>query len=263
MIAFSDHIQIRKDGPCGTIVINRPDRRNALSREIVQMLSQAFDDFHSERSVRAIVLTGTGETFCSGTDLHQVQETGSSKDALAIWHKDATEMLELIEKILRFPKPVIASVNGWAVGTGVALVLASDIAIGGKQAQLLMPEPMRGLNSGVTVPLMSFRIGAGMTSSLLYSGLPVPADDALKLGLFHEVVEDDLIWARSFEVATACAQGARESHQMTKQLLNDTIGETLYTQLSIGAANMAAARTTDAAKEGISAFLEKRVPNWE
>jgi len=263
MIAISDNVQIRKDGPSGTIVINRPDRRNALSREIVEMLSEALDDLYGERSVRAVILTGTGDTFCSGTDLHQLKETAESNNALETWHKDARNFLELIEKMLRFPKPIIASVNGWVVGSGVSLMLASDIVIAGFESKLRMPEALRGLNAGITTPLLSFRVGTSMASSILYSGEPVSAEEALNLGLFHETVADDLVWARGFELAGQCAAGARESHQMTKQLINETIGERLFTQLSIGAANMAAARTTLAAKEGIDAFLEKRDPNWD
>jgi len=101
-----------------------------------------------------------------------------------------------------------------------------------------------------------------MASAILYSGEPVKADEAINLGLFHEVVKNDLVWARCHEIAKLCASGARESHQMTKQMMNQTIGESLFTQLSIGAANAAAARTTNAAKEGIAAFLEKRKPDW-
>ena len=263
MIAISDNVQTRKDGPSGTIVINRPDRRNALSREIIEMISQALEDFHSERSVRAVILTGTGETFCAGTDLHQLKETSNSKNALETWHKDARSFLDLVEQMLRFPKPIIASVNGWVVGSGVSLMLASDIVVAGTDARLMMPEALRGLNAGITTPLLNFRVGAGMTSSILYSGSAVSAEEALNLGLFHEVVDKELVWARSFELAGQCATGARESHQMTKQLINETIGEGLYTQLSIGAANMAAARTTPAAREGIDAFLEKREPKWD
>lgn len=263
MIAISDNVQIRRDGPSGTIVINRPDRRNALSREIVEMLIQALEDFYAEKSIRAVILTGTGDTFCSGTDLHQLKETSEGKNSLEVWHQDARRFLDLIEKMLRFPKPIIASVNGWVVGSGLALMLASDIVVAGEESKLLLPEALRGLNAGITTPLLSFRVGTGMASSILYSGSPVSAEEALNLGLFHEAVEDDLVWARSFELARQCASGARESHQMTKLLINETIGENLFTQLSIGAANMAAARTTPAAIEGINAFLEKRDPEWD
>ena len=112
MNSTSDLISIRRDGTCGTIVLNRPARKNALSRETVQQLSEALEDFHGERSVRAVILTGSEDSFCAGTDLNQLKETAESKNALELWHQDTRAFLELIEKMLRFPKPIIASVNG-------------------------------------------------------------------------------------------------------------------------------------------------------
>jgi len=262
MIAISDNVQLRKDVPSGTITLNRPDCRNALSREMVGMIQQALDDFAHEGAIRAVILTGSGDTFCSGTDLFQLKETSESPDAFKIWHDDAKAFQDLIETMLRFPKPIIAAVNGWNVGSGLALMLASDIVVAGESSKLLMPEALRGLNAGMTTPLLTFRAGVAAASKILFDGQPVLAAEAARLGLVHETVSDDLIWARSHELATQCAAGARESHQMTRQMLNETIGESLFTQLSIGAANMAAARTTPAALEGINAFLEKRDPDW-
>ena len=80
-------VQIRKDAPSGTIIINRPEKRNAINRDLVAELSQAFDDFMQERSVRAVVLTGSGETFCAGTDLSEIQATSESPDCMATWHQ--------------------------------------------------------------------------------------------------------------------------------------------------------------------------------
>ena len=262
MIAISDNVQVRVDEPSGTITINRPDRCNALSREMVEMLTEALGDLHQEKKVRAVILTGTGSVFCAGTDLHQLRETAEARNAMQRWHEDVVQFQRLIESMLRFPKPIIAAVNGWAIGTGLTLMLAADLVVGGRQTKLQVAEPHRGLSTGLTTPLLNFRIGSGLASRVLYSGQSITADQGLALGLIHEVVADDLMWARSFELAQACAQGARESHQMTKQLLSETIGESLFTQLSIAAANMAAARTTDAATEGVHAFLEKREPNW-
>lgn len=262
MIAFSDNVQLRKDVPSGTITLHRPDRRNALAREMIGLLQEAFDDFLMERTVRAIILTGSGDTFCSGTDLYQIQETSESKDALKIWHEDSQAFRQLIETMLRYPKPIICAVNGWNVGSGLALMLASDIVIGGRSSKLMLPESRRGLSAGLTSPLLAFRAGTTAAARMLLTGQPVDSSQALGLNLFQEVVEDDLIWARSQQIAVECSLGARESHQMNKQMLNETVGESLFTQLSIGAAHMAAARTTPAAIEGVSAFLEKREPDW-
>lgn len=263
MIAISDNVQIRKDVPSGTIILNRPDKRNALSREMVAMIQQAFEDLHQEKNVRAVILTGTGNTFCSGTDMHQLKETMSDDNAFQLWHEDVRNFQTLIETMLRFPKPIIAAINGPVVGAGLALMLACDLVIADENSQLVVPEAQRGLNPGLTTPLLAFRIGPGQSANVLFSGIPISAQIAENLGLFHEVVAGDLVWARSQETAKVCATGARESYQLIKKMLNETVGENLFTQLSISAANMAAARTTDAAKEGIDAFLEKRPPNWE
>ncbi len=262
MIAISDNIQLRKDAPSGSIIINRPNRRNALSREITDSIRLALEDFHQESNVRAIILTGAGNSFCSGTDLHEVRDSTREENAMEIWHQDATRFQELIEYMLRYPKPIIAAVNGWALGTGVALMLAADIVIAAESAQLKMPEATLGLNAGLTAPLMAFRIGTGTTSDLLISGKTVTATSGQDMGLFHEVVGDDLVWARAQQLAVQCAEGAPHSHLLTKQMLNETVGESLFTQLSIGAANTASARTTELAGEGVEAFLEKRKPNW-
>ena len=262
MIAISDNVQIRKDKPSGTIIINRPNRRNALSREILGGIQQALEDLHQENGVAAVILTGSGSTFSAGTDLVELQETAAGKDANEIWHQDVSRFQQLIETMLRYPKPIICAANGWVVGSGAALMLASDIVVADKNAQVVFPEANRGLFSGVAAPLLAFRIGASQASRLLLSSQTLDATTALQLGLFHECVNNELLWARCQELANGVSNGAKQSHQLAKQMINETVGEELFTQISIGAANTAAARTTDAAKEGIAAFLEKREPTW-
>lgn len=262
MIAISDTVQVRKDSPSGTIVINRPARRNALSRETVKLIQQGFQDLLLESSVRAVILTGSGSTFCSGSDLHQLRETADERDSSRIWYDDVQDLVELIRTMLTYPRPIVAAVNGPVVGIGAALMLAADLVVASRQAVLQMPEARRGLSASLTAPLLAFRTNTGIASTLLLGGQPASAEQAQAAGVFHELVDDALVWARAQEWAQACAEGARESHQMTKRILNETLGESLETQLNIGAANMAAARTTAAAREGIAAFLEKREPDW-
>ena len=262
MIATSSELQLRKDAPSGTIVLNRPTRMNALTRELVGSLHQALEDFYQERSVRAIILTGAGDAFCSGTDLYQLKESAEEKNALELWHDDATRLLDLLEYMLRYPKPIIAAVNGWVAGTGVALMLASDLVIASQQARLVLPESRRGLNAGPTGPLLNFRVGAGNAARLMMTGNAIDAEQASQLGLFHQVVPNDLVWVQAQQWANDVAAGSPQSQLLTKQMLNETIGEELFRQLSIAAANMAAARTTESAVEGVNAFLEKREPEW-
>ena len=262
MIAISDNVQVRKDKPSATVVINRPNCRNALSREMVTSLHQVLEDLHQEIGVSGVILTGSGPAFCAGTDLRELKETSESKDSLQIHQSDVAAFQDLIEYMLRYPKPIVCGINGWVVGSGVSLMLASDIVVADESAQLLLPESKLGLFSGITAALLAFRAGAGRASSILHSNEPMDAELAKSHGLFHETVANELVWARCHEVVSQIGIGAHQTHLLTKQMLNQTIGEELFTQLSIGSANTAAARSTETAIEGINAFLEKREPSW-
>jgi enoyl-CoA hydratase/carnithine racemase len=263
MIAMSSaSIVLKKNAPAGTIILNRPERRNALSREMIAAIKQGLEDFHGERSVRAVIITGAGDSFCSGTDLQEVADSAAEDDALQIWRTDVEQFQELLETILRFPKPILIAASGWVIGSGLALLLAGDYVIAGESTRLWMPESLRGLSAGLTTPLLAFRGGAGNANRFLYQTNPLPAGRAADLGLIHEVVADNLVWARALQLATDLARGSAQSQMFAKQLLNETIGENLLTQLAIGAAQVATARTTEAAREGVQAFLDKREPKF-
>jgi methylglutaconyl-CoA hydratase len=255
-------VLVKVNVPSGTIVLNRPDKRNALSRQMLADIAQALDDLHQERKVRAVILTGAGSGFCAGMDLAQMQETSQQPDAFAQWHSDAVQYRELLDKLLQFPKPIIAAVNGPVVAGGAGLMLASDIVIGTPAAKFGLPEPRRGIVAGMVSPLLVFRIGGAHAANLLLTARMIEPADALRVGLFHEIVAADLVWARAHEIAGEISRSAPAALQLTKKMLNETIGEHLGTLLSAGAAASAAARTTDAAREGLAAFLEKREPKW-
>lgn len=255
-------IQIKKHVPSGTIILNRPDRRNALSRMLLRSLIEAFEDFRQERQVRAVILTGAGSAFSSGMDLSEMQESAKEEDALKQWRHDALLYREVVETMLLFPKPIIAAVNGPAVAGGAGLLLAADIVVASEQAKFALPEPRRGIVAGLVSPLLAFRIGGGHAARLLLSAQAIDAAEAHRIGLFHELVQGDMIWARAHQIAQQCAQSAPEALQLTKRMIYDTIGEHLSVQLSSGAAVSATARTTEAAAEGLAAFFEKRDPEW-
>ena len=255
-------IKVHVHEQAGTIVLNRPDKRNALSRAMLAELTQALDDLHQERRVRAVIVTGAGSAFCAGMDLAEMRETSKADDAQAQWHADTLAYRDLLEAMLRFPKPLLAAVNGPAVAGGAGLVLACDLVVASTEAKFGLPEPRRGIVAGIVTPLLAFRVAAGQAGYLLLSGRNIDAAEAHRRGLFHELVEEDQVWARAVELAGECAESAPEALQLTKKLLNETVGEHLGTLLSAGAAASAAARTTAAAAEGLAAFLEKRPPKW-
>ena len=255
-------VKVHVHGAAGTIILNRPEKRNALSRALLTDLAQAFSDLHLERRVRAVILTATGSTFCAGMDLAEMAATSRAENSHAQWHQDAVQYHDLIETMLQFPKPIIAAVAGPALAGGAGLMLACDIVVAGGSATFGLPEPKRGLVAGIVAPLVAFRVGAGRAGYLLLTAQTIGAEEAFRYGLVHELVADDKVWARAVEIANHCATGAPEALQLTKRVLNETIGEHLGTQLSAGAAASATARTTEAAAEGLAAFLEKRPPVW-
>jgi enoyl-CoA hydratase/carnithine racemase len=246
----------------GTIILNRPEKRNALSRALLAELEQALGDLHLERRVRAVVLTGSGPAFCAGMDLTEMLETSRQPDANAVWHSDAVIYHDLVLSMLRFPKPLIAAVNGPAVAGGAGLMLACDIVVAAETATFGLPEPLRGIIAGIVAPLLHFRIGGGQAARLLMTAATIDATEALRIGLFHELIDADRLWPRAGEVAAQCARCAPEALQLTKRVLNEMIGENLTTLLAAGAAASATARTTEAAAEGLAAFSEKREPKW-
>lgn len=255
-------IQVKVHPPAGTLILNRPGKQNAISRLLLEQINEAIDDLHHDKRVRAIIITGGGDSFCSGVDVDELHETNKQDDPLEVWHSDSLKYRELIDSLLRFPKPVIAAVNGPVLGSGAAFVLTADVVVAHSGAVFGLPEPRWGLVSGLISPLLVFRIGGGHAARLLLTAQEIDAEEAQRVGLFHELVAPDLVWARSAEIASQCARAAPEALQLTRRLLNEMIGEYLGTQLSAGAAVSATAHTTEAAAEGMSAFVEGREPNW-
>jgi len=263
MYMSSSAIDVKVVDAAGTIVLNRPDFGNALTRSMVQQLIEAFDDLYLEKRVRSIILTGAGSAFSTGADVAEMQASQDLDEPEEQWGADAADFRDLLVRMLEITKPIIAAVNGPALGGGAALVAAADLAVACPEAEFGLPDPRHGLVAGLAAPLICFRVGAGPAARMMLTGAAVNAAEAHRLGLFHELTSADTVWARAMELAAQCALGAPEAIQLTKRLLNETLGENLATQLSAGAVMAATARTTEAAKEGLEALLAGRPPQWK
>ena len=262
MYVQSDYVEIRVVDQVGTILLNRPDHGNALTRRMVLQIGEALEDLYYDGRVRAIVLTGAGQSFSIGADLAESHAAAEQEDPQQQWGEEAADLRDLLVQLLEITKPVIAAVNGPALSTGASLVAAADIVIAAQTAQFGLPDARYGLVAGLEAPLLCHRIGTSQAARLLLTGTPIDAEEAVRLGLFHELVDFDQVWARATEVAEQCARCAPEAIQLTKRLLLETAGEQLSTQLAAGAVMRATARTTDAAAKGIAANLEGREPDW-
>ena len=138
-----------------------------LFRALLAEIDQALTDFHQEKRVRSVIITGAGSAFCAGMDLSEMLATNQSEGALEQWQQDASQYRDLIERMLLFPKPIIAAVNGPALAGGLGLVMASDIVVSADTAHFGLPEPRRGLVAGIVSPLLTFRVGGGHAAHLL------------------------------------------------------------------------------------------------
>ena len=258
------HVDVKIHGPVATILLDRTRVRNALSPQLLENLQQALSDLHQERRVRVVVLTGAGNHFCSGLDLRILaQITDLPPDEATVeWLKNWRRLTETYEQMLRFPKPIIAAVDGAAVGAGFGLALASDVIVASRRARFSVPAAHHGLVGGATAALLSFRMGGSVAARLLLSGDALSAAQAHRLGLCDPPVAAEQIWVAATELGRRCAEASGEAIQATKRVLNESIGESLMTQLAAGAADSATACTTEAAAEGIVAFLESRPPHW-
>ncbi|WP_145416542.1 enoyl-CoA hydratase/isomerase family protein [Planctomycetes bacterium K23_9] len=258
------HVRVKVHAGVATITMDRPDSRNALDINLITDLQTAFSDVHQEKRVKAIVFVGSGNDFCSGIDLKVLAEIAAlpQHESLEQWFALWREFTELLEQILRCPKVVVAAIDGTACGAGLALALASDMMVLSQRAKLSANAVNLGLVGGATTTLLEFRLGGAIASRLALSGDEIDADRTFAMGVCDTPVPVDQIWVAANELATRCTEAPLEAIQANKRLLNEGVGERLFSQLSAAAADSATACTTESATEGIRAFLENRPPQW-
>ncbi|TVQ02188.1 MAG: enoyl-CoA hydratase/isomerase family protein [Planctomycetaceae bacterium] len=257
-------VDVKVHAPTATILMDHPPTGNTLDEPMIAELAQALFDLHQEKRVRAVVLAGTGADFCCGLDLRGLQQHTrvDELEAMALWIDQWQRMSELIEQFLRFPKPVIAAVDGRAWGGGFALALACDLVVASRSASFAVPAVRRGIIGGIVAPLLAFRLGSAVASRALLTGDPISSRMALRFGLVTNRPPSAQIWVAANDLAGRVASAPPIPLAATKRLLNETIGESLLTHLSVGAAAGATACSSETAAEGLTAFVEERDPKW-
>jgi len=242
------------------ISINRPDRRNALNREVVSALTEAFQQ-EATSSSRCVVLTGKGTAFCAGMDLAELSSTLDQAGEAEQVQEDASRLARLLDLIFMLPKPTIAALNGPAVAGGAGLMTVCDLAVVEPSAKIGYPEVKRGLVAAMVMPHLLRLVGERGARELLLTGKLIDANDALRIGLINAVtsapqtgLDQALAWAGEL------AESAPQAVSVTKRLLWE------YRSGSIAPSGLAResaeARLHIEAKEGLRAFLEKRPVPW-
>ena len=250
--------EIDRDGSIAILTFVREDRLNALDRRTMQDLRSAFDDLGRDDTVAVIVMTGKGKAFVAGADIN------GYLDIELLDYVDFQRLgRRMYESVESCPKPVIAAVNGWALGGGFELVLVADIVIASERAKLGLPECKLGLlpGGGGTQRLPRL-IGRNKAKEMLMTGDPITAAEAERLGIVNKVVPPDELMPTVMTMARTIAERAPQAVRMAKQLVNDGLEAPLDPAISMEIGMTATLYDTHDAREGIQAFFEKRQPEF-
>ena len=245
--------------PAAVITLNRADKRNALSRDLIQALTTAFERARADPAARCVILTGAGSVFCAGMDLAELQESVQAKDKAPIW-EDSLRLARLYDLIYTLPKPTIAAVQGSAVAGGAGLVTVCDLAVAVPSARFGYPEVRRGLVAAMVMPHLLRHVGERAGRYLLLTGELIDAAEALRIGLVSEVVGPEALQSRAAELARACAEGGPQALARTKEFLSTFSRQAL--SIEAAAEGSAAPRLTEECQQGLRAFFAKQPPPW-
>ncbi|MBK9523436.1 MAG: enoyl-CoA hydratase/isomerase family protein [Bacteroidetes bacterium] len=239
------------------IVLNRPEKFNSFNREMALQLQSALDKAGNDKSVRAIFITGEGKAFCAGQDLAEAMDPNGP----GIRRIVAEHYNPIILKLRNLEKPVVCGVNGVAAGAGANLAFACDVVIASAGASFIQAFSKIGLvpDSGGTFMLPRL-IGMQRASALMMLGDKISAPDALSMGMLYKVCEEGKLIEEGLQIANTLSQMPTRGIWLTKQLLNESMSNSLEEQLRREEELQAAAGETSDYKEGVQSFLEKRKP---
>ena len=252
-------IQLAYDGGVATITLNRPEKRNAISFELIADLLAALDEVGKSRAT-VLLVTGAGKAFSSGMDLDNLKALlGRTPEEN---RQDSETMVRLFRSLYEFPKITIAAVNGPAIAGGTGLALLCDFTLAVPEAKFGYTEVRIGFVPAIVSTFLLRQVGEKQARDLLLTGRIFGADEAAKLGLINEIVPADKLMARARELAALLMENSASSLRATKQLLTDHARMELDAHIAAALRENAAIRTTADFREGITAFLEKRKPVW-
>ncbi|MCS7189391.1 MAG: enoyl-CoA hydratase-related protein [Bacteroidia bacterium] len=245
----------------GYITLNRPERRNALSYALVSQLKQALSNWQSLPDIRVIVLRAKGPVFCAGADIEYLQKLQeyTLQENLA----DSLHLMELYQLMYRYPKPLIAQVEGPALAGGAGLVTVCDLVVATPQATIGYPEARIGFLPAMVTYFLLRRVGEGWARQLLITAEPLPAEKAYAVGLFNYIVPPEEINSFVKDLAQKLAkQNSPTSLEFIRKLIADVQDMPLQGGLEFAAKMNAHARATEDFRRGISAFLRKEKIEW-
>ncbi|NLG67974.1 MAG: enoyl-CoA hydratase/isomerase family protein [Firmicutes bacterium] len=239
------------------VTLDRPDKYNALSLALLRELSAALDRAEADDAVRVVVLTGAGRAFCAGADVSEMVAASSAAEA----ERWVSERAPLFERVAGCPKPVIAAINGAALGGGLEIAMQADIRIAARSARLGQPEIRLGIipGAGGTQRLPRL-VGLGRALEWLMTGEPMDAEEDWRIGLVNRVVPDEACVVEAERLAARLAAQPPVALRLIKEVARRGLEGPLATGMAAERQAFVLALTTEDAQEGRRAFLEKRPP---
>ena len=252
-------VQLAYEAGVATLTLNRPEKRNAISFELIDDLVHALSEVAESEAI-VLILTGAGKAFSSGMDLDNLKSLLGRTPEQNL--QDSQTMVQLFRSLYEFPKVTIAAVNGAAIAGGTGLALLCDFTLTVPEAKFGYTEVRIGFVPAIVSTFLLRQLGEKQARDLLLTGRIFDAEEAARMGLVSEIVPAENLMARARELAALLMENSGASLRATKQLLTNHARQELDTQIETAVRENAAIRTTADFREGISSFLEKRKPVW-
>jgi methylglutaconyl-CoA hydratase len=247
------------EGSLAVVTLNRPDKRNAISYELIDELLRALAEVE-QSPAQILILAGAGKAFCSGMDLDNLRSiTGRTAEEN---RADSGTMARLFRTLYEFPKVTIAAVNGPAIAGGCGLATLCDFTLASTDAKFGYTEVRIGFIPAIVSTFLLRQVGEKQARDLLLTGRIIGAEEAFRLGLANEIVAAEKLLERARELAATLLENSPASLLATKRLLNRYSSDELDRQITAAVEENASIRTTADFREGVSSFLEKRTPSW-
>lgn len=253
-------LRVEREGPVARVTLSRPEVRNAFDDRLIEELTRAFAESGADPAIRVVVLAGDGPSFCAGADIQWMRKAGgySREENEA----DAERMARMLRGIDACPKPVVALAHGAAIGGGVGLVAAADIAIAAEGTVFSLAEVKLGILPSVISPYVLRSIGPRAARDLFLTGDRFDAAEAHRIGLVHRVVPAGELEAAGRRKVASLLTSGPEAVGMAKELIEKVTGRSPEDAMALTVRTIAERRASSEAKEGLTAFLEKRKPSW-
>ncbi|MGA3212980.1 MAG: enoyl-CoA hydratase-related protein, partial [Terriglobales bacterium] len=247
-------LQYTVESHVAVLTLNRPDKRNAISYELIDELLRALDEIAASRA-QVLIVTGAGKAFCSGMDLDNLRAiTGRTKEQNL---EDSHTMARLFRSIYEFPRPTISAVNGPAVAGGCGIATLCDYTLASTEARFGYTEVRIGFLPAIVSTFLTRQVGEKQARDLLLTGRIIHPEEALRMGLINELVSSDTLMPRAYQLAATLMENSPASLLATKHLLGKFACDQLDREIAMAVEANAHIRTTADFIEGVTSFLEK------